>query len=71
MKTRKEKYFLENFPEKELRELGFFNDSHKTIDQMCERVCTFFGLKNIFMYDFIIKPKNEIVKADIETFSEN
>lgn len=69
----KEEYLNEHLPVEELIDLGFFDES-MTTDEKCERVCKFFGLKNIYMYHLLapfgpdqMKP----VEANIKTFSEN
>jgi len=68
----KRQFLYSRFPVAELRKVGFFKKG-QTVDQMCERVCTFFGIKSIYAYDFM-PPFGDIrktVKADIKTFSIN
>jgi hypothetical protein len=48
-----------------------FLPKNPTLEQVEKRVCEFFCIKNIFMYDFIGQPKNKTLKADIKTFSDN
>ena len=66
----KKEYIDENFDIKELRKIGFLKNE-KTTEEIEKRICTFFSLKNIFMYSFIGVEKTHTVKADIKTFSEN
>lgn len=67
--TEKERFILETFPINELYRAGFFKS--KDLKHVEERICQFFGLKNIFMYRYIGNPKSIPVKADVRTFSIN
>ena len=63
--------FIESrIPVNELTEVGFLQKG-ATDKEIAERICWYFSLKNIFLYDFIGDPKTIQVKADIKTFSEN
>jgi len=67
--TKKE--FIETrFDIDSLREIGFLK-TEKTTEEIAKRICTFFGFKTIFEYDFMIKDRIKTVKADIKTFSDN
>ena len=67
----KKEFIDDRFDIEGLRELGFWIHGEKTYEEYEKRICTFFGLKNIFMYDFIGQPKKETIKADLKTFSNN
>lgn len=66
----KEQYIKENIPVQELIEVGFFKPEY-SYDDMANRICRFFGLKNVFMYSHIGMDKEEPVKVDLKTFSDN
>lgn len=68
--TNKEKYILENFPINELYRVGFFK-SKTDFKHMEKRICERFGIKNVFMYEFIGCERRVPVKANIDTFSVN
>lgn len=63
-------YIEDRFDVEGLREWGFLTDE-KTPEEISKRICTWFGLKNIYMYDHIGEHRSKTVKADIKTFSEN
>ena len=66
----KEEFIKDRFDIETLTGLGFFKagDSITVIEK---KICKYFDLKNVFMYDHIMDDKSETVKADIETFSIN
>ena len=66
----KQEFIESRFDIEELREVGFLK-TEKTYKEIETRICQFFGLENIFMYDYIMEEKHEPVKADIEIFSIN
>lgn len=66
----KEKFIRSRIPINDLYRIGFFK-SKTDLKHIEERICEFFGIKNIFMYDFIGQPRSKTVKANIETFSTN
>ena len=68
--TTKKEYIEENFPEKEFIEIGFFKRG-MSIEEKDKRICKYFGIKNVFMYDHIMDDKTKTVKADLDTFSIN
>lgn len=70
MKLTKAEYIDDRFDIKGLREAGFLT-TEKTYEEIEQRICKWFGLKNIFMYDFIPEEKTKSVKADMQTFSSN
>lgn len=63
-------FIKDRFIVSELRKIGFLT-TEKTPKEIAARVCQFFDLKNIYMYDFIMSDKHKTVKANIKTFSEN
>ena len=66
----KKEFIEDRFDIKGLREVGFLT-TEKTYEEIEKRICDFFGLKNIFMYDYIMHESNKPVKADMKTFSTN
>lgn len=64
-----EAFIEDRFDVKGLKVIGFFSPE-ADYEQMAKRICDFFGLPNVFMYDFI-GPKPKPVKADLGTFSLN
>jgi hypothetical protein len=67
----KQEYIDSRFDIEALRKLGFWIHGESTYEEYEKRLCTFFSLKNIFMYDYIGMMKNKPVKADPNTFSLN
>ncbi len=52
MKTRLKLYLKEHFSFRDLRKVGFFSKDikEKDYEKQAERICTHFGLKNIYDY---------------------
>lgn len=68
-KTKKE-FIEEHFYIEGMIEIGFFKKGWN-YDQMACKVCHFFGLKNLYMYELILKKKNPPLRANLDTFSQN
>lgn len=68
--TEKEKFIRDNFDIKELYKIGFIKTKTDFVE-IERRICEFFELKNIYMYDFIMTDKKQTIKANIKTFSQN
>ncbi|MEN7549299.1 hypothetical protein AAG747_15350 [Rapidithrix thailandica] len=66
----KEEFIKSRFDIEELINIGFLNKS-MNLDEIETRICTYFGLESIFMYDFIMSDLKKPIKADINTFSKN
>lgn len=74
MATQKEiEYLLEKFDYKSFVILGFYDKSvkEKDYDAQIERICEWFGIKNIFQYDTIGIETKKFIKSDLQTFSKN
>lgn len=74
MATKKEiEYLKANFQYKGLVDLGFYDKNIKRddYDTQIKKVCDWFGISNIFLYDIIMMEKNKYVKAELKTFSQN
>ena len=74
MATKKEiEYLKANFQFKALVDLGFYDKSIKRddYDVQINRICEWFGISNIFLYDIIMMEKNKYVKPNLKTFSQN
>jgi len=69
MKYKNKKFIDENIPVKELYKAGFLK-SKTDYNDIEERVCTFFGLQNIYQYRHILDKKDNFIKAK-NIFSEN
>lgn len=66
----KEEFINKRIPVADLKKVGFFKPEDG-VNEMEAKICKFFGLKNIFEYEFIGWDKRKPVKADIKTFSLN
>jgi hypothetical protein len=74
MATEKEIQYLKlNFKFKGLVEMGFYDKGVKQTDYdyQIKRICEFFNISNIFLYDIIMLEKNKYVKPELKTFSQN
>lgn len=72
-RTKKE-FIDQHFDIEGMIEIGMFQKGW-SYDQMAERICVFFGLKNLYMYELIVEKMEgkhaPSVKADLNTFSKN
>lgn len=66
----KKEFIASRFDIEGLKELGVLT-TEKTYEEIEKRICRFFGLTNIFMYDFILKEQIKPVKANPDFFSNN
>lgn len=74
MATKKEiEYLKANFQFKGLVDLGFYDKSIKRddYDAQIKRICEWFSISNIFLYDIVMMDKKKFIKAEIKTFSQN
>lgn len=67
----KKEFIKSRFDVKELRKAGFWINGERTYEQYEKRICAFFGLKSIFMYEYIGEMPRKPLKADLKTFSDN
>ena len=70
MDSRKIRYIEETFSIVDLTRSGFLKAgmSYEDIDL---RICTFFGITHIYMFDTILDDSTEMIIADLDTFSIN
>jgi hypothetical protein len=62
-------FIKSRFPINDLKKIGFFH-KNDSFEDMERKICRYFGLKNIYEYDYILPNKKEI-EADLKTFSIN
>ena len=65
-----ENYLESRFDVPCLIEIGFF-EKNATYEEMASRICNFFGLKSIYMYDFIGSSLEVNIRANPGVFSLN
>jgi len=70
MDCNKIKYIHDTFDIPSLMRTGFLHDG-MTYHDIERRICLFFGLLNIYQYDYIVDEEWVLVRADIKTFSIN
>lgn len=66
----KKAFIKDRFDIKNLTECGFFVEN-ATYEQMERRICEHYGLYSIFMFDYILRGRWEVFKANIDLISLN